>query len=190
MKEPFRRVHENAPPLLILTFAARALIVAQQPAPLPPNPLTAMFRTRMVNYQRLLAQAFDSIPESTFGYKPTPAQLTIGYVAQHLAADNYFYCTSFGPLKGTPSAADTTTADTVKAKWPRDSLLAKLRTSFKFCEDACAQLDDAKLAEPIDVRQGNNVVKITRAQRVVGHIVRPSRAHQLRRSRVVHQIGA
>ena len=35
--------------------------------------------------QRNLAQAFDSIPESKFSYKPTPVQLTIGYVAQHLA---------------------------------------------------------------------------------------------------------
>ena len=121
--------------------------------------------------QRNLAQAFDSIPESKFGYKPTPAQLTIGYVAQHLAADNYFYCNSFGSMKGTPAAVDTTTADTVKAKWPRDSLLAKLRVSFKFCEDALAQLDDAKLSEPIEVRQGSNVVNITRAQRVVGHII-------------------
>ena len=77
--------------LLCLALAAPALIAAQQPAPLPPNPITAMFRTRMVNYQRQLAQAFDSIPESKFGYKPTPAQQTIGYVAQHLAADNYFY---------------------------------------------------------------------------------------------------
>src|SRR6185436_10442095 len=145
---------------LMLSLAAPAVIVAQQPAPLPPNPLTTMLRTRMMNYQRLLAQAFDSIPESKFPYKPTPAQLTIGYVAQHLAADNYFYCNSFGPLKGTPAAADTTTADSVKATWPRDSLLAKLKISFKFCEDALAQLDDAKLSEPIEVRQGNNVVNI------------------------------
>jgi hypothetical protein len=83
--------------LLCLALATPALMAAQQPAPLPPNPLTAMFRLRTVTYQRQLAQAFDSIPESKFGYKPTPAQLTIGYVAQHLADDNYFYCSSFGP---------------------------------------------------------------------------------------------
>lgn len=156
---------------LTLALAAPVPIAAQQPAPLPPNPLTAMFRTRMVTFHSRLAQAFDSIPESKFGYKPTPAQLTIGYVAQHLAADNYFYCNSFGPLKGKPAAADTTTADSVKATWPRDSLLTKLKTSFKFCQDALAQLDDAKLSEPIEVRQGNNVLNITRAQRVVGHII-------------------
>jgi len=95
--------------LLCLALATPALMAAQQPAPLPPNPLTAMFRLRTVTYQRQLAQAFDSIPESKFGYKPTPAQLTIGYVAQHLADDNYFYCSSFGPLKGTRAAKDTTT---------------------------------------------------------------------------------
>ena len=157
--------------LLCLALAAPALMAAQQPAPLPPNPITAMLRTRMMNYHRLLAQAFDSIPESRFGYKPTPAQQSIGYIAQHIAADNYYYCNSFGALKGSPAAVDTTTSDSVKAKWPRDSLLAKLRTSFRFCEDALAQLDDARLAEPIEVRQGNNVVNITRAQRVVGHII-------------------
>ena len=46
--------------------------------------------------QRNLAQAFDSIPESKFAYKPTPAQLSIGYIAQHLASDNYFFCNNFG----------------------------------------------------------------------------------------------
>ena len=46
-------------------------------------------------------------------------------------------------------AEDTTTADSVKAKWPKDTLVAKLKASFAFCENAFAQLDDAKLAEQI-----------------------------------------
>ena len=50
-------------------------------------------------YQQRLAQAFDSIPERLLAYKPTPAQLTIGYIAQHLASDNYFYCDQFGAMK-------------------------------------------------------------------------------------------
>jgi len=54
--------------------------------------------------QRNLAQAFDSIPESKFGYKPTAAQLTIGYIAQHLASDNYFFCNNFGTMKASRRA--------------------------------------------------------------------------------------
>ena len=59
-----------------------------------------------VGLQRNIAQAFDSIPESKFGYKPTPAQLSIGYIAQHLASDNYFFCNNFGAMKATVPATD------------------------------------------------------------------------------------
>jgi hypothetical protein len=83
--------------------------------------MTTVFRTRTMTLQRNLAQAFDSIPESKFGYKPTPAQQTIGYIAQHLATDNYFFCNNFGAVKATVEAEDTTTADTIKASGRRTS---------------------------------------------------------------------
>ena len=124
-----------------------------------------------MRYQKNLAQAFDSIPESKFSYKPTPAQLSIGYIAQHLADDNYFFCNNFGSMKGTRSAADTTTADSVKAKWPKDTLVAKLKASFKFCEDAFAQLDDAKLAESITLTFGAQSQQRPRASMVIGHSI-------------------
>src|SRR5262252_375303 len=78
------------------------------------NPITGAFRGRTMGLQRVLAQAFDSIPESKFPYKPTPAQLTIGYIAQHLATDNYIFCNAFGDMKASIPAADSTTADSVK----------------------------------------------------------------------------
>jgi hypothetical protein len=119
--------------------------------------------------QRNLAQAFDSIPASKFGYRPTPAQLSIGYIAQHLATDNYFFCEKFGAMKGTRVATDTTTADSVKAAWPRDTLIAKLKASLTFCENAFNQLDDAKLAEPVTMTFGGNTRTVSRATMVLGH---------------------
>src|SRR5215208_630422 len=120
-------------------------LAAQQPS----NPIATVMKQRTMTFQQRLTQAFDSIPERIFGYKPTPAQLTIGYIAQHLADDNYFYCNQFGAMKGTRSAEDTSTPDTVKAKWPKAKLIAQMQVSFKFCEDALAQLDDAKLGDQI-----------------------------------------
>ena len=152
--------------LLCLALATPALMAAQQPAPLPPNPLTAMFRLRTVTYQRQLAQAFDSIPESKFGYKPTPAQLTIGYIAQHVAADSYFFCNTFGSMKATGAQTDSATADSVRAKWPKEQLVTKLKASFAFCAEALKQLDDAKLAEQVAVNPTRNV---PRATMVLGH---------------------
>ena len=156
----------------LLALAMPVSLAAQQPtpAPTPPaNPITTAFRGRTMNLQRLLAQAFDSIPESKFGYRPTPAQLSVGYIAQHLATDNYLFCNAFGAMKATRAAADTTTADSVKAKWPKDTLVTKLRASFTFCESAFAQLDDAKLAEQVSLTFGGNTRMVTRASMALGH---------------------
>ena len=61
----------------ILALAVPMSLVAQQPSGAPPaNPITTAFRTRITNFHRNIAQAFDSIPESKFSYKPTPAQLS------------------------------------------------------------------------------------------------------------------
>jgi hypothetical protein len=153
--------------VLPLSLPAQQAPTAAQAA----NPITMVFRTRTLAQQRFLAQAFDSIPEAKFGYKPTPAQLTIGYIAQHLASDNYFFCNNFGATKATVPAKDTETADSVKAKWPKDTLVAKLKTSFDFCESAFAQLDDAKLGEEITMTFGGNSRKVPRANMVLGHVV-------------------
>jgi uncharacterized damage-inducible protein DinB len=158
--------------VVVLTLALPVSLTAQQPQGTPPaNPITTVFRNRTMNLQRNIAQAFDSIPEAKFGYKPTPAQLTIGHIAQHLASDNYFFCNNFGPMKATVAATDTATADSVKAKWPKDTLVTKLKASFKFCEDAFAQLDDAKLADQITTTFGGQSRTVTRAGMVLGHVI-------------------
>ena len=153
----------------LLALALPLSLVAQQPAGPQPNPITTAFRTRTMGLQRNLAQAFDSIPEAKFGYRPTAAQLTIGYIAQHLVNDNYFFCNNFGAMKATQSASDTTTADSIKAKWPRDTLIAKVKASFAFCESAFAQLDDAKLGDQITMTNGGQTRTVTRTSMVLGH---------------------
>src|SRR5215212_8589848 len=141
----------------ILALALPVSLAAQQPSPTPPvDPVTTVFRNRTMGLQRNLAQAFDSIPESKFGYKPTPAQLSIGYIAQHLVSDDYFFCNNFGAMKGTRAAEDTATADSVKATWPKVKLVTRLKESFAYCDQAIAQLDDAKLAEQVTVTFGGN----------------------------------
>ena len=156
-----------------ITLAALLLPIglgAQQPPAGPPaNPITTVFRTRITGLHRVLAQAFDSIPESKFSFKPTQPQQTIGFIAQHLVNDNYLFCNAFGAMKATRPAKDTTTADSVKATWPKDTLVSRLKESFAFCDQAFAQLDDAKLADQISVTFGPNTRTITRAGMVLGH---------------------
>ena len=158
---------------VILVLGLPLGLAAQQtPAGPPVNPITTTFRNRTMGLQRNLTQAFDSIPASKFNYRPTPAQLTIGYVAQHVANDNYFFCSSFGAMKPTRPAADTSTPDSIKATWPRETLVAKLHESMTFCESAFAQLTDANLADQITINPPGGAPRtLTRAAMVLGHVI-------------------
>jgi uncharacterized damage-inducible protein DinB len=157
---------------VLLTLALPLSLAAQAtPAGPPANPITAAFRARTLGLQRNIAQAFDSIPEAKFSYKPTPAQLSIGYIAQHVASDNYFFCNNFGAMKATVPAKDSATADSIKATWPKDTLVAKLKASFTFCENAFAQLDDAKLADQITLTFNGQSRPSTRVTMVLGHVL-------------------
>ncbi|HUQ47892.1 MAG TPA: DinB family protein [Gemmatimonadaceae bacterium] len=159
---------------LIVAFAMPVGLAAQTPAAPPAGPpaepVTTVFRGRTMSLQRNLAQAFDSIPASKFSYKPTPAQLSIGYIAQHLVNDNYLFCNAFGDMKATRPPLDTSTADSIKATWPKETLNAKLKESFKFCEDAFAQLNDKNLSDQVSLAGPNGATRnVTRAGMVLGH---------------------
>jgi hypothetical protein len=155
---------------VILALALPVSLAAQQPPAGPPaNPVTAAFRARTFGLHRNITQAFDSIPESKFSFKPTPAQLTIGFIAQHVASDNYLFCNAFGSMKAELPAKDTATADSIKATWPKDTLVAKLKASFTFCENAFAQLDDSKLADQVALTFNGATRNTTRANMVLGH---------------------
>ena len=155
----------------ILLLAIPAILAAQGGGGAPPaNPVTTVLKNRTLGLQRNVAQALDSIPESKFNYKPTPAQLTVGYIAQHLAEDNYFFCNNLGAMKATIAAEDSATADSVKAKWPKAKLMTKLKESLTFCESAFAQLDDTKLSETFAAPgPGGQTRQVPRANVVVGH---------------------
>lgn len=156
--------------------ALPASVAAQQPAGTPAgaqaNPITQVFRGRTMALHRSLAQAFDSIPESKFAYKPTPVQQTVGFIAQHLANDNYFFCNAFGDMKATRPEKESSTPDSVKATWAKAELVTQLKASFDFCEKAFAQLDDAKLGQQVSVSFGRGPARdVPRAQMVLAHVL-------------------
>ncbi|MGE0443338.1 MAG: DinB family protein [Gemmatimonadales bacterium] len=153
-----------------LSLVAAALVVPSLLAAQPPaDPITTAFKGRIAGMHRNLAQAFDSIPEAKFSYKPTPAQLSIGYIAQHVASDNYFFCSQFGSMKATPEQDNSGTPDSVRAAWPKARLVENLKASFAFCDAAIGQVTDASLAEQVEISFNGNSRKVGRAQMVLGH---------------------
>jgi hypothetical protein len=154
-----------------LTLVALVLpmaLSAQQPAATPAaNPVTQAFKASGTRYAGWLTAAFDSIPAAKYGYKPTPVQQSVGYVAQHLESANYQLCSRFGGPAPTMTARDSL-ADTVKAAWPKDTLTARLKASFAYCDAALANVNDAKLVDEIPAGPGGRTA--ARARFVLGYV--------------------
>lgn len=136
--------------LSVAAIVLPAALAAQQPTA---NPITNTFKASGARYAGWLTAAFDSIPAGKYGYRPTPVQQSIGYVAQHLEDANYQLCSRFGGPARTLTARDSL-ADTVKAAWPKDTLVARLKASFAYCDAAMATVTDAKLADEIPAGPG------------------------------------
>ncbi|HEX4681661.1 MAG TPA: DinB family protein [Gemmatimonadaceae bacterium] len=112
------------------------------------DPIKNSFEDFAGHYAQLLLAAFDSIPAAKYDFKPTPPQQSVGYIAQHLENANYNLCERIGGMKRAMTARDSQ-PESVKAAWPKDTLIARLRTSLYFCRDAFAKIDDPKMGDPV-----------------------------------------
>jgi hypothetical protein len=158
----------------VLTVAALVFpvsLAAQQPAAAsqqpPVNPITQAFKASGTRYAGWLMAAFDSIPAGKYSYKPTPVQQSVGYVAQHLENANYQLCSRFGGPAPVMTARDSL-ADTVKAAWPKDTLVTRLKASFSYCDAAMANVTDAKLTEEVPAGPAGRTA--ARARFVLGYV--------------------
>jgi hypothetical protein len=127
-------------------------MAAQTPATrVPPDGVMLTFVRFADIFGSRLVDAFDSIPAARYDYRPTPVQQTIGYIAQHLEDANYGLCNRLGELKAQRTAKDSL-ADTIKARWPKDTLVARLKASLRFCDEAMErvpQLNSPALASTL-----------------------------------------
>lgn len=147
-------------------LALPSAIAAQTPATAARQPVTQSLAAFAMQYRGWLLAAFDSIPESKYAYKPTPAQQSIGYVAQHIEDGNRFLCAQFGGLPWVRVGEDTL-AGPVKAQWPKVKLLARLRASFAYCDTAVARVTDGMLADEVVALPASSGRKIVRARGLI-----------------------
>ena len=122
--------------LIVIALTVPAALPAQSPAiGGSRDDVMLAFENFALIFGSRLTAAFDSIPAARYDYRPTPSQQTIGYIAQHLENANYSLCERLGDLKHSRTAKDSL-PDTVKARWPKDTLVARLRASLRFCDTA------------------------------------------------------
>jgi uncharacterized damage-inducible protein DinB len=135
--------------LVLTTACARQASVSPSPTR---NPVTETIK-QFGYYGGWLLAAFDSIPESQYGFRPTPAQQSVGHIAQHLEHANYELCARFSGRARQATSKDSL-PESVKASWPKDTLVARLRASLEFCRDAAETLTDANLGDELPAQAG------------------------------------
>jgi uncharacterized damage-inducible protein DinB len=144
----------------------------QQPGNVPAvarNDVVMSFKFFAVQYGGMLVAAFDSIPAAKYSYRPTPKQQSIGFIAQHLEAANYGLCERLGAARRASSSKDAA-PDTVKAAWPKDTLVARLRSSLAFCDSAVSRLSDAQLTQPIPYGPPGSDLKAVPSRTLLGFV--------------------
>lgn len=125
--------------LIVAASMVPAVVSSQTPPRKTPDGVILEFARFADLFGDRLLTAFDSIPADKYDYRPTPAQQTIGFIAQHLEAANYGLCEKLGGPKRVRTSKDAL-PDTIKARWPKDTLIARLDASLRFCDDAIERL--------------------------------------------------
>jgi hypothetical protein len=107
-------------------------------------PVADAFRANAKQYGKNLTAAAEVMPADKYAFKPTPAQMSFGDVVTHLIEGNDYLC---GLLGGTKAPTRTKLAATDK----KEALVARLKETFTFCDQALATLDDSKLGEQVSM---------------------------------------
>ena len=121
-----------------LTIAIMPQLLVAQTAP-----VAQAFRDHVKQEAKNLIASADLMPAEKYSFKPTPAQMSFGDVVEHLAGGNDYLCGGIGGMKA-PTRTKVSGTD------KKEVLVARLKETFQFCDQALSKLDDSKLAEQID----------------------------------------
>ncbi|MGA6958066.1 MAG: DinB family protein [Candidatus Acidiferrales bacterium] len=142
--------------VILLTFAvclplaATAQQSAAQPAAAAPaqteaNPVSSAVRSSLERNSKNIQAAVEEMPADKFGYKPTPEQITFGHLVVHMTMSNFHLCSTISGM-GMPKM------DELKETDSKEKLAGMLKSSFDFCTEALAKVDDSKLSEVVFTR--------------------------------------
>ena len=143
-----------------LAGQAAPATTATAPAP-SANPVSDALRNMEQRSARNLIAAAEAMPADKYNYRPTPPQMSFAQIQVHLATEgNDVLCSK---TAGVP-APQRTAVDSTATK---EQLVARLKETFQFCEQAFAKMDDSKLADPISMF-GMNLTRATAVLITVG----------------------
>ncbi len=128
-------------------FACAALAQAQNSAAPVKDPVANSLRGIFQRFQNNTIAALEAMPADKFTYKPTPDQMTFAHLAVHITEFNNGFCAKAADVPA-PKVDDPKETDS------KDQLVAAVKASYSFCNDALGKMDDSKLGDMIEVLSG------------------------------------
>jgi uncharacterized damage-inducible protein DinB len=135
--------------LLILLVPVAA---AAQQKPAETNPVSTAVRNILARESKNLIAAIEEMPAEKFNFRPTPAQMTFGHLAVHIAGSNYFLCSKV-------SGQAAPHAEKVTENSSKSELVAAVKGSFRFCAAALEHVDDSHLSDMVPFFGGSEVTR-------------------------------
>jgi uncharacterized damage-inducible protein DinB len=119
--------------------AVCAALVALAAAPLlaqDANPLTSALKGNLDMVKGNLIKSAEQVPETDYGFKPTPEVRSLGQILAHVADANYMICGAASGEKGPAESVE-------KTKTSKADIAKALGDSFEFCDKAFEGMTDA-----------------------------------------------
>lgn len=133
---------KGRPLILTLFFLGAGAATAQQVATPSANSITDAARKLEATMAKNVQAGAETMPPDKYDFRPTPGQNTFGHLVGHMIMANYFLCSTIAgedmPKFNRPQDSDK-----------KDALTAELKSSFDFCTDSLAKVQDSDLAQPV-----------------------------------------
>jgi uncharacterized damage-inducible protein DinB len=141
--------------IVIFCAACATLALAQTPAPAAKAPAAAPVKDPVATSARFLLQrsegntvgAVEAMPADKFSYKPTPDQMTFAHLVVHIVGFNNSFCAKAADVPA-PKVEEPKETDS------KDKLVAAVKASYAFCDEAVGKMDDSKLSDSIEIFGG------------------------------------
>lgn len=130
----------NAP--LQLTALAVCCLTATAAAQNPAAPVSDALRSNEQRAAKNLVAAAETMPADKYGFKPTPAQMSVGDIVTHLSGGNDYLCSKISGVAA-PKRAELAKGAA------KEALVGRLKETFQFCESALAKVNDSDLGAKV-----------------------------------------
>jgi hypothetical protein len=111
------------------------------------DPVASSLRLLLQRSQTNTVGAIEAMPADKFSYKPTADQMTFAHLAVHIVGFNNGLCAKAADVPA-PKVEEPKESDS------KDQLVAAVKASYSFCNDALSKMDDSKLGDTIDLFGG------------------------------------